>query len=101
LVIIVVADYLICRLWSVAQSSAYYHICYMDTQKIVGASVRRIRQSKKLSQEKLAYLSELDRTYIQSIEKGKRNISIKVLFQISKALNVSILELIKDIENEI
>tara|TARA_B100000795_G_scaffold255474_1_gene227155 strand:- start:509 stop:730 length:222 start_codon:yes stop_codon:yes gene_type:complete len=73
----------------------------MDTQKIVGASVRRIRQSKKLSQEKLAYLSELDRTYIQSIEKGKRNISVKVLFQISKALNVSILELIKDIENEI
>jgi transcriptional regulator with XRE-family HTH domain len=73
----------------------------MDTQKIVGASVRRIRRSKKLSQEKLAYLSELDRTYIQSIEKGKRNISVKVLFQISKALNVSILELIKDIENEI
>ena len=73
----------------------------MDIQKIVGTNIRTIRESKKLSQEKLANLSDLDRTYVFSIEKGRRNISIKVLFKISNALNVSILELVKDVENEI
>lgn len=73
----------------------------MDIQKIVGTNIRNIRESQKLSQEKLADLSELDRTYIFSIEKGKRNISIKVLFKIAKALKVSIHELIKNIENGI
>ena len=73
----------------------------MDIQKVVGTNIRKIRESQKLSQEKLADLSELDRTYIFSIEKGRRNISIKVLFKIAKALNVSILELVKNLEDGI
>jgi transcriptional regulator with XRE-family HTH domain len=73
----------------------------MDVQKIVGTNIKNIRESKKLSQEKLADLSNLDRTYIFSIEKGRRNISIKVLFKIAKALDVSILKLVKDIDDAI
>jgi transcriptional regulator with XRE-family HTH domain len=73
----------------------------MDIQKIVGTNIKNIRETKNLSQEKLADLSDLDRTYIFSIEKGRRNISIKVLFKIAKALEVSILELVKDLEDGI
>jgi transcriptional regulator with XRE-family HTH domain len=73
----------------------------MDVQKVVGTNIKNIRESQKLSQEKLASLADLDRTYIFSIEKGRRNISINVLFKISKALNVSIHELVKNIEDEL
>lgn len=71
----------------------------MDIQKVVGTNIKNIREGQKISQEKLAHLSDLDRTYIFSIEKGRRNISIKVLFKIAKALKVSIHELVKNIED--
>lgn len=47
-----------------------------------------ILQQTSISQEKLALLAELDRTYITSVERGKRNISIINLEKIAKALNV-------------
>lgn len=56
----------------------------------VGAKIREIRKEKGISQEKLALLAELDRTYITSVERGKRNISIINLEKIAKALNVKI-----------
>jgi transcriptional regulator with XRE-family HTH domain len=53
----------------------------------VGNRIRKLRKQKNLSQEKLAYKSELDRTYIASVEAGKRNISIVNLEKIvSKGL---------------
>ena len=54
-----------------------------------------MRIEKGLSQEKLALLSDLDRTYIPSIENGKRNISITVLEKLSNALDISVSELTK------
>lgn len=42
----------------------------------VGNRIRKLRKQKDLSQEKLAHKSDLDRTYIASVEAGKRNISI-------------------------
>ena len=42
----------------------------------VGARVRELRNQKGLSQEKLALAADIDRTYIASVESGKRNISI-------------------------
>ena len=42
----------------------------------VGLKIKQIRLQNNLSQEKLALLSNLDRTYIASVESGKRNISI-------------------------
>ena len=76
-------------------------ICEMDIQKKLGHNIKSIRQNQNISQEKLAHLSDLDRTYISSIEKGRRNISIVVLFKIAKALDVSIYEILKNIEDGI
>lgn len=58
-------------------------------------NVKEKRSSLGLSQEKLALLSDLDRTYIQSIEKGERNVSLLVAEKIANALNVKIEDLIK------
>jgi transcriptional regulator with XRE-family HTH domain len=44
--------------------------------KKFGANVRTKRDAKELSQEKLAELADLDRTYVSSVERGLRNISI-------------------------
>tara|TARA_R110000850_G_scaffold83886_7_gene179983 strand:+ start:4434 stop:4640 length:207 start_codon:yes stop_codon:yes gene_type:complete len=59
----------------------------MDVKAEYGKKVRAIRTSKKVSQEKLAELADLDRTYVSDIENGKRNVSIETIFKIGKALN--------------
>jgi transcriptional regulator with XRE-family HTH domain len=71
----------------------------MDILLILGDNIKQIRKEKGLSQERLAHLANLDRTYLPSIEQGKRNVSIVVLHRISIALGVSISELLKNIEN--
>jgi transcriptional regulator with XRE-family HTH domain len=62
-----------------------------------GQRVRELRISKGYSQEKLAELSDLDRTYIPGIESGKRNVSIVVVAKIAKAFQISISELMDNI----
>jgi transcriptional regulator with XRE-family HTH domain len=65
---------------------------YTDDEKIflqqIGSRIRDIRIQANLSQEKLAFACELDRTYIGSVERGERNISVLNLKKIAKALNV-------------
>ena len=55
----------------------------------IGKQIRKLRQDKDLSQEKLAFLSGLDITYINDIENGKRNFSIVVFRRILEALSVN------------
>ena len=57
--------------------------------QIVGDKIKKRRLELKITQEALAELSGLHRTYIAGIEKGKRNISIKNLEKIAKALKVT------------
>lgn len=59
----------------------------MDIKVAFGEKVKAIRKSQNVSQEKLAELAELDRTYISDIENGKRNVSIETVFKIAKALD--------------
>lgn len=66
----------------------------MCNQKI-GANIKKLRIEKNISQEKLAELSDLDRTYVQSIEKGDRNISVEVLLKLAKGLNIEVVEILK------
>jgi transcriptional regulator with XRE-family HTH domain len=68
----------------------------MDIKKKFGKKVKLLRIEKGWSQEKLALTADLDRTYIPSIEKGERNVSITVIEKISKAFKVSVSELFKD-----
>lgn len=58
-----------------------------------GKRVRERREAKDLSQEAFAAAAGLDRTYISGIERGKRNISLRNIEVIAKALGTSISEL--------
>lgn len=68
----------------------------MDIKKKFGKKLKQLRTEKGISQESLALSADLDRTYIPSIEKGERNVSITVVEKLAKALNVSITEFFKD-----
>lgn len=59
-----------------------------------GLHLASIRQEKGLSQEQLEETSGLNRTYISSLERGKRNPTIVTLSALSNALNISLSELI-------
>ena len=62
----------------------------MDICKHFGANVRRIRRAKDLSQEELADLANIHRTYLSALERsGGRNPTIKVVERIAKALDVT------------
>ena len=62
----------------------------MDIKILVGKRIRELRNQRGISQEELADLASLDRTYITSIERGKRNISIVNLEKLANALEVSL-----------
>ena len=61
----------------------------MDIKLKVGQRIRVLRKELGLSQEALAYKSEVDRTYMTDVENGRRNVSIEILEKIIKALEVS------------
>lgn len=62
----------------------------MDIKRLVGKRVKELRNKLGISQEELADIANLDRTYITSVECGKRNISIVNIEKLSKALNISL-----------
>jgi transcriptional regulator with XRE-family HTH domain len=64
----------------------------MDIKAEYGKKVREIRKREGVSQESLADLAGLDRTYISDIENGKRNVSIETIFKIAEALKTPLVE---------
>ncbi len=64
----------------------------MNIKQRVGNKIKEFRKLKGFSQEKLANLSEIDRTYLPTIEKGERNVSIEILERLAKALEINIKE---------
>ena len=66
---------------------------FMDIKQKFGLKIKELRKAKSLSQEKLANLAEIDRTYLPTIEKGERNVSIEVVEKLAKALEVRIKDL--------
>ncbi len=60
-----------------------------------GEKVREIRISQNLSQEQLAHLADVHRTYIGMVERAEKNITLVNIEKIAKALNVNRTELIK------
>ncbi|MEA5575985.1 helix-turn-helix transcriptional regulator [Anabaena sp. UHCC 0451] len=62
---------------------------HKNIQKKFGSRLRQIRQNLELSQEELAHLCNLDRSYIGGVERGERNISLVNIHKIADALNIS------------
>jgi transcriptional regulator with XRE-family HTH domain len=67
----------------------------MEIKKKFGEKIKILRLSKGWSQEKLALNADLDRTYIPSIEKGERNVSLNVIEKIANAFDIEIHQLLK------
>ncbi len=59
-----------------------------------GQLVRKHRKEKNISQEKLALLCSLDRSYMGRIERGEVNITIKRLYELAKALEIDVHKLL-------
>lgn len=62
--------------------------------KDFGIHLKNIRVQKNITQEQLAHLCELDRTYISGVERGKRNISLINLYKIASSLDIHPSELL-------
>ena len=63
-----------------------------------GENIRRLREMKGISQEKLAELSGLHRTYVGGVERGERNVGLINLVRLARALGVSPSDLVKGLE---
>lgn len=67
----------------------------MNFNLFIGKKITELRKIKKLSQEDLAFKAGIDRTYMSSIERGKRSISLAVAIKLSSALEIDLLKLIE------
>jgi transcriptional regulator with XRE-family HTH domain len=67
----------------------------MDMRKLVGRNFARLRREKGLTQEQVQERSGLSQQYLSDLERGKRNPTIITLYEISQALEVSHVELVR------
>ena len=65
-----------------------------DAQRLFAANVQRTRKLRGLTQEQLAELTQLQPSYISSVERGVRNITICNIERLARALKVTIAELV-------
>jgi transcriptional regulator with XRE-family HTH domain len=63
----------------------------------LGEKIRQARLAKGWTQEELARLSTLDRSYMGSLERGERNPSLDTLVRIARALHVKLASLVDDL----
>lgn len=62
----------------------------------LGETIRRVRLSKGISQEKLALLAEVDRSYVGRVERGDNNVAVLTLARLAQALEISVAKLMQE-----
>lgn len=67
----------------------------MDIKIKFGMKIKNLRNEKRITQEKLAELAGIDRSYISDIERGVKNISLQKIEALAEALGVEIQEIFK------
>mgnify|MGYP000025693505 CR=1 len=67
----------------------------MDIKRLVGQNIAKFRKERGLSQEELAFETDLHRTYISGIERGIRNPTIVNVQKIAEALKCDASDLLK------
>lgn len=68
----------------------------MDVCKLVGKNIRRLRQDKDWSQERLVDETGLHRTYISGIERGVRNPTVTIITKLAEQLDVKPEDILKN-----
>jgi transcriptional regulator with XRE-family HTH domain len=68
----------------------------MDITRVFAENIKRLRRQQGLSQEALADLAGLHRTYIGAVERGERNITLLNANRIAEALGVELSECLKE-----
>jgi transcriptional regulator with XRE-family HTH domain len=71
----------------------------MEIRDVLAHNLKRLRADRGLSQEELAALADIDRTYISSLERSIYAAGIDVVDRLAKALGVSVADLLADPEN--
>ena len=66
--------------------------------KRFGTNVRTLREKREISQEKLAEIADLDRTYVGGLERGERNATLGSILRIAKALKATVADLCEGID---
>jgi transcriptional regulator with XRE-family HTH domain len=66
-----------------------------------GKALRKARRAQGISQEALADLAGLHRTYIGDVERGERNISLVNMAKIARALHIKLSALVRDSEKHV
>lgn len=61
----------------------------------LGRTIREVRLSKGISQEKLALLSEVDRSYVGRVERGDNNVAVLTLARLAAALDLTLAKLLQ------
>jgi len=64
----------------------------MDIKTKIGLRIKELRTDKKLTQEAVAWKSEIDRTFMNHVENGRRNVSIESLEKIINGLEITFKE---------
>lgn len=70
----------------------------MALESAFGQTIRQLRKERGFSQEKLAFESNLDRSFISQLECGIKQPSLITIFQLAKALKISPSIIIKNVE---
>jgi transcriptional regulator with XRE-family HTH domain len=69
-----------------------------DLKGAFGDAVRKHRTARGLSQERLAELADIHRTYIGDVERGLRNLALVNMYRIAAALKISLADLVHEME---
>jgi transcriptional regulator with XRE-family HTH domain len=72
----------------------------MEIQAVVGRNVKRYRELKGISQEELAFQSDLHRTYVSGVERGIRNPTVAIVARLPVALGVKPAKLLEYQEDQ-
>ena len=67
----------------------------MDMRRLVGRNFARVRAAQGLTQEVVAERSGFSQQYLSGLERGRRNPTVVTIYELSQALGVSYLELLK------
>jgi transcriptional regulator with XRE-family HTH domain len=66
----------------------------MKELKVIGNNIVRLRKERKMTQEDLCGLTQMDRSHLSEIENGKMNVTVKSLVIIAQAMNCELVDLV-------